>query len=151
VHRRLLKTGNDGGRLGVPEDAPQRAVHRDADERHDLRTKAIDLGFENLPAFEILGRLQHVDARTRPGDQVGHPDAPLRQPHVVFVRDRLGDDSGFVQETPEPVRRSGKVMAGRRGHHPGIDADEQDAHAGRDPIRQSKIGPIGLGAGAFRL
>ena len=126
------------------QDPPERAIHRHADERHDLGAKAFDLLLENLPAFLVFVRRQGVDPRRRPRDQVGHPDPPLRQPHVVLVRDRLGDDAPGVEESPEAIGRSGEVMAGCRRHDAGIDSDEYHADARLDRVGQSKIGPCGL-------
>ena len=133
------------------EDAPQRAVHRHSHEGDDLRSKALDLLLEDLPALLVLHGTQIVDARARPRDQVGHADAPLRQPDVVLVRDRLGDDAGFVEQAPEPVGRSGEVMAQRRRHYAGIDADEDQAHARLNRVGQSTIGPGGLRIGGHEL
>jgi hypothetical protein len=144
VDRRGLKTGLDHWCLNVAQDPPQRAVHRHSDERHDLRAKTLDFLLENLPAFLILNGTQVVDAGARPGDQVGHPDAPLRQPDVVLVRDRLGDDACLVQQAPEPVARPGEVMAHRGRHHAGIDPDEDHPHSRPNRVGQSKIRPGGL-------
>jgi hypothetical protein len=118
VHGRVLKSRFDHRCLRVTEHPPQHAVHRHADERDDRRTKACN--------------------------QVGHPDAPRRQAHVVHVRDGLGHDSRFVEQAPEAVGRPREVMSGRRRHHAGVDADEEHAHAGFDAIRESQIVPGGL-------
>jgi hypothetical protein len=144
VHGRVLKSRFDHRGLGVTEHPPQRAIHRHTDEGDDRRTKAIDLLLENLPALEVFLRLQHVDAGAWPCDQVGHPDAPRRQAHVVHVRDGLGHDPRLVEQAPEAIGRPREVMSRRRRHHPGIDADEEHAHAGLDPIGESQIVPGGL-------
>jgi hypothetical protein len=144
VHRCFLESRLDERSLGVAEHAPQRAVHRHANERDDPRTESIDLLLENLPALEVLGGLQHVDARAGARDQVGHADAPCRQPHVIQVRHRFGHDPRFVEQTPEAIRRSREVMPGSRRHHTRIYADQEHAHARLDAIRQSQIVPGGL-------
>jgi hypothetical protein len=144
VHGGFLEPGRDGRRLGVTQHPPQRAIHRHTDERHHLRTVLFDLPLEDLPAFEVLGRAEIVDAGAGARDQVRHTEPPLGQTHVPFVRDGLGNDAGFVQQAPEPVGRPGEVMPRLRRAHAGVDADEQDAQARRDPIRQAQIGPRGL-------
>jgi hypothetical protein len=100
VDGRALKTGFDH-RLGagrhVAQHPPERPVHRHADEGDNRRPEARDLPFKNPPSLEVLGRTQIVDSRTRPRDQVGHPDAPFREPDVILVRDRLGHDAGGVE------------------------------------------------------
>jgi hypothetical protein len=96
VHGRVLEPGHDRRRLGVAQHPPQRAIHGHADKRHDLRAVLLDLALENLPAFEILHGTEIVDARARARDQVRHAEAPLGQPHVPFVRDRLRNHARFV-------------------------------------------------------
>jgi hypothetical protein len=121
----------------VAEHLPQGSIHRHAHERDDLRTESVDLLLEAPPAFEVLCRLQHVDAGARTRHEVRHTDAPLGQPHVVFMGDRLGNDAGFVEETPEAIGGSGEVMARERRRHAWIDADEQHAHARFDSVGQA--------------
>jgi hypothetical protein len=93
VHGCLLEARLDQWCLRMTEDLPQRSVHRHTHEGHNLRAESIDFLLEDLPTIQVLLRLQHVDAGTRPRDQVRHADAPLRQPIVVQVRQRLRDDA----------------------------------------------------------
>jgi len=144
VHGGVLEARLDHRSFDVAQDAPERAVHRHADERDDLRTKPLDLLLENLPALLVLRRVQGVDAWRRPRHQIGHPDAPLGQPDVVLVRDRLGDDAPFIEKAPEAVGRSGEMMPGGGGHDAGVDPDQEQADARPDRVGQSKIGPGGL-------
>ena len=39
-----------------------------------------------------------------------------------------------MQRGPEPVAGAGKVMAGRVGHEPGVDAAEENSQVGCDDI-----------------
>jgi len=114
MHRRLLESRPDLGSVSVPQDLPQRAIHRHADKRDDLGPELRDFPFEDQPAVQVLLRLDDVDARTRPSHQIGHPDTPLRQPHVIFVSDRFGDDAGFIQKAPEAIGRPCEMMTSRR-------------------------------------
>jgi hypothetical protein len=98
VHRRLLESRLDHRRLRVADHLPQRAVHRDADERDEVGPEAVDLPLENPPPLQVLGGLQVVDARARPRDQVGDAEAPLGQAHVPFVGDRLGHHAGGEEQ-----------------------------------------------------
>jgi hypothetical protein len=93
VNGRVLKPGLDHRRLGVANDAPQRAIHRHADERDDRGAEAFDLLLQDLPSLEVLVRFQGIDPRRWPRNQVGHSDTPPGQPDVVFVRDGLGNDA----------------------------------------------------------
>jgi hypothetical protein len=135
----------------VAQHPPQGSVHRHADERDDLRAERRDLLLQNPPAFDVFRRLQDVDAGARTRDQIGHPDAPLRQSHVVVVRDRLGDDAGFVEKPPEAIRRPREVMAGERRHDTGVDPDEQHAHARLDSVGEPEMLVVRLWAPGFRL
>jgi hypothetical protein len=135
----------------VAEHLPQSPVHRDAHECDDLRTEFRDLAFENAPAFEVFGGFQHVDAGAGPRNEIGHANPPVGQPHVVFVRHRLGDEAGFVEEAPEAVRRTSEVMASQGRHHAGVDADEHHPNAGLQPIGQPKMLVLGLGPMELRL
>jgi hypothetical protein len=123
----------------VAQHPPQRAVHRHPDERDDRRLELRDLAFQNAPSLDVLRRLEHVDAGTGPGDEVGHADAPPRQPHVVPVCNWFGNDARFVEEAPEAVRRPGEVMPGQGRQHARVDADEDDADAGLDPVREAQM------------
>ena len=67
------------------------------------------------------------------------------------MRDRFGDDAGFVEEAPEAIRGAGEVMAGQRGRHARIDADEQDADAGLDAIGKPQMFVVRLWTSGFRL
>jgi hypothetical protein len=139
MHGRLLKPRLDLRRVGLPQRLPQRAVHRHADERDDVRLERRDFPLHNPPALDVFRRFQHVNARAWARHQVRHADAPLRQADVVVVRDRLGNDPGLVEQPPEAVRRPGKVMAGERRRHPGIDADEQHAHPRLDAVGEAEM------------
>src|SRR5207249_2854647 len=116
-----------------------------ADERHDSRPPAPDLAAQRAHSGRIFFRPQRVDAGRGPGNQVGDAVAPLRQPDIVFGADRVGDKPRFVQQLPEPVRVSGKVMADGRRSHPGIDANEQDANGRTDTILKHAIRNVEFG------
>jgi hypothetical protein len=139
VDGRLLEARLDVRCVGVPEDSPERAIHRHADERDDRGTVPRDFLLEDPPALDVLGGLEHVDAWARPRNKIRHPDAPLRQPDIVHMRHGLGNDAGLEQQSPEAIRRSGEMMSGQRGHDAGVDADEQHADTWLDAIRQSKM------------
>jgi hypothetical protein len=102
VHGRALESRLDDRAAGAPgrghlaDDLPQDAIHRHTDEGHDVRTEAPDFLFEHRPAVEIFPRTEVIDAGARPRNQVRHPDAPLRQPDVILVRDGLRNDPRFV-------------------------------------------------------
>src|SRR5262249_9082502 len=116
--------------------------HRDADERDDVGAKALDLLLQDLPALQVFRRLQIVDSRARARDQVRDAEPPFRQADVVFVRDRFGDEARLVEQPPEAIRRTRKVMSGLGRTHARIDADEQDADARLDAIREPEVGPV---------
>jgi hypothetical protein len=135
--------------------APARQAHRlghqerldgakegDADERHDFRFVAANLAIEDSPALHVLGGHQIVDPWTRARDQVRDPEPEFGQPRIVTIGNRLGHQARFRQQLPEAIREPGEMMAGLRGTHAGIDADEEHAHAGLDAVGQPKVGPI---------
>src|SRR5439155_13759106 len=107
----------------------------------DPRLELLDLAFEDAPSFQILGRLEVVDAGTRTRDQVRDAESPLGQPPVIAIADRLRHEAGLVQQFPETVGVARKVMARLGGADPRIDADEQHTHAGPDPVFQPQVRP----------
>jgi hypothetical protein len=137
----VLKSRFDGGRRGGAQGLPQHPIERHANERDDRGAKPIDLRLQRAPALEVLAGPQFVDAGARPRDHVRHAKTPLRQPPIVGERDAFRYETGFVEELPEAVRRSGKVVPGLRGSNAAIDADEQDTHPRLDTIRQSELPP----------
>jgi hypothetical protein len=143
VHGRVLEARLDHGRAFRAEHLQQCAVDRHADECDDLRPEAIDLLFEHVPALDVLRRTEPVDARARARNQVRHPEAPLRKPHVLAVREPLRHKARFEQQSPEPVGRAGEMMPRLGRLDARIDADQQHAHARRDAISEAKVLPGG--------
>lgn len=146
MHGRVLESRFDDRTLGMSEYTPERAIQGHAHEGDDMRAVERDLVLECLPSVEILPRLEVIDARTRPRDEIGHAESPPGQLHVVLVRDWLWHESRVVQELPESIRRTGEVMPGLRRSDAGVDPDEQHAHAVLDAIGESQMGP-----GRFRM
>jgi hypothetical protein len=144
VHGRVLEARLDDRRAFRAQYLQQGAVDRHPHKRNNLRSEAIDLLLEDMPAIDILRRTENVDSWTRARDQVRHSEAPLRQPHIVGVRDPLRDKSRIEQQLPEPIGRTGKMVPGLRRLHTRVDPDEQDAHARRDTILQAKMLPTRL-------
>jgi hypothetical protein len=137
----VLEARLDDRRTLRAQHLQQRAVNRHPDKRDDLRSEAIDLLLENMPALEILRRPEDVDPRARAGHQVRHAKTPLRQPHIVGIRDPLRDQAGIEQQLPEPIGRAGKMVSGLRRPDTRVDPDEQHAQAWRDTILQPKMLP----------
>ena len=140
----FLKARLDIRGVSVTEHFPERPIHSDADERDDIRPKFRDLLLEDPPPLDVFRQLQHVDSRTWPGDEVRHPEAPLRQPDVIFMRHWFGDDARFVEEAPEPVRRTGEMVARERRRHAWVDADEQHPDARFNFVGEPKFRPVEL-------
>jgi hypothetical protein len=141
VHRRVLEPRLDCRRWRRAERLPQHPIEGHADKRDDRWPQAIDLLFEPAPAFDVFVGPQFVNAWTRPSHHVRHAKPPLRQPHVVGERDPLRHEAGFVQQLPEPVRRSGKVMPRLRRSNTWIDADQQNTYARLNAIREAEVAP----------
>ncbi len=129
---------------------PQRSIHRDAHEGDDRRTKLRDFLFEDAPALDVLRWFERIDPGTWTCDEIRHTDSPLRQANVIFVSHRLRDDAGLVKQAPEAIRRSGKVMPGQRRRHARVDADQEHAHAGLDPVGEPQVLILRLPALGFR-
>jgi hypothetical protein len=137
----VLKPWFDGRRRRRAQRLPQHPIERHANERDDRGAEPIDLRLQHAPALEVLAGPQFVDARARPRDHVRHAKTPLRQPPIVGERDGFRYETGFVDELPEAVRRSGKVVPRLRGSNARIDTDEQDTDSRLDTVRQSQLPP----------
>jgi hypothetical protein len=114
------------------------AKQRHADEGNDLRLHAADLSSKRARTGDVLIRTQRIDAGRRPRDEVGDPEAPLRQPAIVGVADRLVDEPRFMEELPEAIRVAGEMMAGHRRADAGVDADEEDADRRPDAVAERR-------------
>ena len=111
---------------------------RDAHQRDDRGPVARDLFLQDPPSIDILGWLEHVDARRRPRHEIGDPNSQLWQSHVVFVGKGFGDQPRFPEKLPETVRRAGEVMPGLRRSNARVDADEKDADGRPDAIAEGR-------------
>jgi len=110
----------------------------DADKRHDFRSHAPHFSPERAHAGDVFLGAKCADARGWARNQVGDPESPLRQPAILFVADRLGDEPRLVQELPEAIRVSREVMACRGGSDAGVDADKQDADRAADAVGERR-------------
>src|SRR5439155_9667540 len=72
------------------------SIERHPYKRDDPRLELLDLAFEDAPSFQILGRLEVVDAGTRTRDQVRDAESPLGQPPVIAIADRLRHEAGLL-------------------------------------------------------
>ena len=127
----------EGNRFAAPplEHHPEQ---RHPDERDDVGFDAPDLPAERSGAGDVLLRTQGIDAGGRPGNQICNPEAPLGQPAIVFLANRLRHQPGLVEQFPEPIGISGEVMTGGRRPDAGIDANKEDADGSTDAVAQRR-------------
>ena len=142
LRTRALDACGAGTVFGVLQDerqdgTPEGHTH----EGDDLWTKVRDLPIEDLPPGDVFGRLEHVDPGRGARNEVRDPQPELGQPDVVFMREGLRRQARLPQQFPEAVRRAREVMAGNRGSHAGVDADEEQLDPWRDAILQPQVFP----------
>jgi hypothetical protein len=123
------------------EQRQNRPPDRHADKRQYFRPELADLFVEDLPALDVLGRLQRIDAGCWPGDQVRDAETKLGEPDIIFIGEQFRNESGVPEQLPEAIRESGKVMARLRRADARVDADEKYTKAGRNAVFQPKSFP----------
>src|SRR4030095_12550177 len=113
------------GNVAAPVLRKHRPENRDADERNDARTELADLDVKPGPAAHVFIRQERIDAGRRTRNDVGDSKTPLRQAIVIHEGDALGNETGVVEQLPEPVRKAREVMSRQRSPDSRIDADTQ--------------------------
>src|SRR4030095_7977630 len=112
------------------------AIDRDPDKRDHLRLVAANLRSQTRAARRGFFGLQLVNYKARTRDDISDAESPFRQPIVVEVRHRFGNEAGEKQELPEPIREAREVMASERGSDARVDADEHHLHARANSVSQ---------------
>ena len=69
-------------------------------------------------------------------DEIGHANAELEHPAVVFIAEGLGDDAGFVKDGPEEVGAAGIVVPDAGGAVARVGADQDHLHTLAEIVRQ---------------
>ena len=141
MNRYGLRTDNARRRRTV-EQRQKRAIERNADERHHLRTVAPDLPVQHTPRLDVFRRAQVIDSWTRSRDQIGDAEIPFWQPIVILVRDRYRHQTRIGQEFPEPIRIPGEMVPGFRRTHARVDPDKQHTKTRPNAIPQAQVGPV---------
>ena len=122
------------------------AVHRDADQRHDLGLEAPDLAQEMSAPGRELFRTEVGDARRGSIDEVHESEPVLRKRCILLAADVRRNETGLAQEPPEAVGVPCKVVPQSGGAHARVDADEKDAEPGRHAVGER----LASGACSFR-
>lgn len=115
----------------------QGAIHRDADESDNLGLVSLHFAAQARPARRVLLGPQLVNSASGARDHIGNAVSPFRQAIVVQISHRLKDQTGPKEQLPESIRETSEVMTGDRGTYAGVNADEEYANSGPNPVTQA--------------
>jgi hypothetical protein len=115
------------------------AVSADAEESYEYRAILSDLCGELFAPGDEFGRVELVGRRGGAVDEVGDAVAVLEELALLGGMEQARAEAGGVQGRPEAVAGTGEVMAGGGGVKAGVDADEEDAQAGRDYVPDTLV------------